>query len=288
LATTADASRSSKPIFSKKLATPRNAYHNYNHVNINPIHSLVPLSFKTLFYVPIIMGTVKIEALVDSGAFSSAISLSEFNRIRAQKTENPVTRVEKVKNEVVRVANGTPARIMFRADIKIQFACRSINEKFVVIDKLNSAILGIPFFKNNNILIDLAKKRLQCPDFTLQINQIVQKDGTQKKVFPKNTFPVATVSKQVIEPNEQVVIFCKIDASKEKGINLSGVIEPSIPFEKRTELCVTSSLSKSDERGYFPVGILNLSPVSLHHSSKYSSWKAQVPNSAAGSVFNTY
>jgi hypothetical protein len=205
------------------------------------------------------MGSVKVQALVDTGAFSSAISLFEFNKIRSQKPDNPVTKLEKVLNEVVRVANGTPARIMFRAIIKMQFAGQTLNEKFVVIDKLNSAILGIPFFRNNGILIDLAKKRLKCPDFTLQINQIVHKDGSPKKVYPKNMFPVATISKHVIEPNEQVVIFCKIDANKEKDTNLSGIIEPSIPFEKRTELCVTSSLSKSDERGYFPVGILNLS-----------------------------
>ena len=204
------------------------------------------------------MGRLRTKALIDTGAFSSAISLEDFEKLKNMRN-SPASQIVTLRNESVKVANGTPARMLYRAKIKFCFAGKDFYETFVVIENLNSPILGIPFFENNGIIIDLAKKRLQCPDITVQLNELQKKDGTTLKLTEKKVFSVITASKIDIEPNQQSIILCKLDKDDEGESNLVGVIEPSITFENRTELCVTSSLSKMNEKGFFPIGVINLS-----------------------------
>ena len=163
------------------------------------------------------------------------------------------------EDECVKVANGTVAKIACRATLRFTFAGQTFDETFMVLPQLDAIILGIPFFTTNKIVIDLANKRMQLPetDFTVQLNQIIRADGTKGKVYKKNVYPVMTNAKVTIEPNEQAFVMCYIDR-KDGEEGLCGIVEPWVHFEKRTDICVTSSLSKENEKGLFPVGMINL------------------------------
>ena len=186
----------------------------------------MPLQYKrTLYYVPIVAGHVKLDALVDTGAFSSAISLQEFGKLQEQKNVKVVFDVKKITNESVRVANGTVVSIKFRANIQLKFAGQTFVEEFMILEKMNSVILGAPFFEKNNITIDLVNKRLNCPDFTLQLNQVQTATGTVGKVYRKNFFLAVSSGKLTVEPKQQIVLKCSVDHPKNDDEVLCGIIE---------------------------------------------------------------
>ena len=198
--------------------------------------------------------------MVDTGAYLSALPMAVLRELqRLAKDVNPVIKTYTLPRDKVKVANGTVSEILCRAEIRFSFAGRTFVEEFMVMQALDSIILGIPFFEKNKVVIDLANKRIQIPDvdMTIQLNQIQRKDGTKAKVYKKNVYPVLAHAKTVIQPNEQTILYCSIDIN-EGDKELCGVIEPWVSFERRTDLCVTSSISKANAKGLFPVGILNL------------------------------
>ena len=213
------------------------------------------------------MGNHESKALVDTGAFNSALPLSIFSRL--SQSPDIVVSKRKVPCEYVTVATGAKARVLTRATIKIKVMGKEISEEFMILDCIQHVILGISFFEKNDISIDCKSKRLHFPDMTAQMNEMLSSDGKKKKkVYPRNTYPVYTSKKMVIRPNEQSIILCKIEGLEEPEnvVNLCGIIDPLASFEKRTDLCVTSSLSKANRDGLFPVGIINLqgTPVTLN------------------------
>ena len=234
----------------------------------------------SLFYIHVQIGTHATRALVDTGAFNSALSLTEFLQI-FQTNPHAVTSREKVQNEHVRVANGSTARVVYRAKINLHVLGRDMIEEFMIINQLNNPILGISFFKNNDITIDCKTHRLHFPDMTAQLNEIVQKDGKIKKLNKKNTYPVQTCTKITIQPNEQVIVNCFVDGLDETEPMRStcGIIEPSLTFERRTDLCVTSSISKADKDGRFPIGLINLAgnPVTVNPKAAVGKLKILSP-----------
>ena len=59
---------------------------------------------------------------------------------------------------VVKVANATHAKTLGQVEITFTLANQVFTEKFLLLPKMNNPILGLPFYKNNRILIDVASK----------------------------------------------------------------------------------------------------------------------------------
>ena len=74
--------------------------------------------------------------------------------------------------------------------------------------------------------IDVTNRKLHAPDFTFQLNEITLK----------------TTRKIQIHPNSQEVLQCYPSNDLPDGI--VGIIDPNPRFERKTGLCMTSSLSK--------------------------------------------
>ena len=217
--------------------------------------------FKNLFYIDVTVGPVHQRALVDTGACQSAMSKFHLDKILL-RSRSSIKKREEIPNDYVRVANGHQVKIHEYVDIELDVCGSKIIEKFMVFSVLHSVILGAPFFKNNQITIDLANHRLTIPDqdITLQLNQIMQRDGKPVKTYKKNTYPVVTETKLVIGPNEQRIIFCHVERgdNEDRSEKISGIVEPNVRFEVRSDICVTSSISKEDDKGKFPIGVINL------------------------------
>ena len=234
-----------------------------------------------LFYVRVSCGLTKTKALVDTGAFNSALPLKEYQEIITRDRSVLVTS-RKCEREYIRVANNTRARILQRATLRFSFMGKVFVEEFMVIDNLNHMILGLPFFANNDITINCATKRLHFEDMTAQLNEILKPNGKTAKTYKRNAYSVKTTGKIVIRPNEQTVITCRLDTGKnplpEEG-PLCGIVDPSTAFEQRTDLCVTSALVKVDDEGNLPVGLLNLSSsdVTLHTKTAVGKLKILSP-----------
>ena len=91
----------------------------------------------SLFYIHVQIGTHATRALVDTGAFNSALPLNEFIKI-FQTNPHAITSRAMVQNEHVRVANGNTARVVHRAKINLHVLGRDMIEGFMIIDQLNN------------------------------------------------------------------------------------------------------------------------------------------------------
>ena len=154
---------------------------------------------------------------------------------------------------------------------------RDIAEEFMIIDNIRNTILGFSFFEQHDVTVDCKTQRLHFPDMTVQLNAILQDGGNIKKVYGKNTYPVHTTRKIVIKPNTQTIVMCKVEGLESTGTTNAtcGIIEPLVSFEKRTDLCVTSSISKATEEDLLPVGLINLAgnPVTINPKTAVGKFK---------------
>ena len=273
-----------KPTEPKKLATrPRNDSGTLSD-NFYPeaaiINNLSGDPSTKLFFIEVLMGTQQIRALVDTGAFNSALPLHEFLRL-SQSNPHVITAKRKIKDELVRVANGSTVKVTSRATIQMRILGRDIAEEFMIIDGINNIVLGFSFCQQNDVTINCNTQRLHFPDMTAQLNMIMQEDGKPKKVCGKSTYPVHTTKKIVIQPNEQTIVMCKVDGLEKTGTTnpTCGIIEPLPSFEKRTDLCVTSSISKATEEDLLPVGVINLTgnQVTLNPKTAVGNFKILSP-----------
>ena len=90
--------------------------------------------------------------------------------------------------------------------------------------------------------IDVKNRKLHAPDFTFQLNEITSIDGSPRKIYSKHKFTLKTTQKIQIHPNLQEVLQCYTSNDLPDGI--VGIIDPNPRFERKTGLCMTSSLSK--------------------------------------------
>ena len=241
---------------------------NINNLSGNPTNKL--------FFINLIMGTHETNALVDTGAFNSAMPLIDYMRL-SQIKKHVILSKRKISSEFVRVANGSTKKIISRVTIQMHILGRDIAEEFMIIDNIRNTILGFSFFEQHDVTVDCKTQRLHFPDMTVQLNEISQEDGNIKKVYGKNTYPVHTAKKIVIQPNEQTIVTCKVEGLESTGTTNTtcGIIEPLVSFEKRTDLCVTSSISKATEDDLLPVGLINLAgnPVTINPKTAVGKFK---------------
>ena len=98
---------------------------------------------------------------------------------------------------------------------------------------------------------------------------MIQNKAGEKKHCrtPKKPFALYTVKKLTIPPDCQQLIQCDL-ADHPEMRNKTGVLEPSIKFEGKTGLCITSSLSLIDENGLTLIAAINAQPYMITISAK--------------------
>ena len=103
---------------------------------------------------------------------------------------------------------------------------------------MDSVVLGNPFFKKYNIEISPGENLLKLPEMTYQLNDIrIPKEGRRK--IPESRYPVFMFQKITVKPQNQEILYTKIEFSK----NLEGHTGKIIPleeYENSTELKLSS------------------------------------------------
>ncbi len=150
---------------------------------ILPLFPLVGLKRrKVMYYVPLNVANSSFDALVDTGACLSAIPLSLFNTLNEGSPENIKICAEK-PNFQVQAANGDNCNVLFKTVISFELGGQKFNEEFLVLDKMNTPLLGLPFFIYNKIDLLTSKGMLQMPNMTYQLNTMrkpLTKDKPEK------------------------------------------------------------------------------------------------------------
>ena len=179
--------------------------------------------------------------MVDTGAFSSAIAPCVVENIKSNFPQS-VNICKNSPSSVVKVANGETVRTLGAVELTFRLGCRNFTEKFLLLPKMNRPILGLPFYEKYNMSIDVKNRKLHAPDFTFQLNEITSIDGSPRKIYSKHKFTLKTTQKIQIHPNSQEVL--QRYPSNDLPDGIVGIIDPNPRFERKTGLCMTSSLSK--------------------------------------------
>ena len=138
------------------------------------------------------------------------------------------------------MADGTSISIALRCSLIISIGGQSFHENFLVLPQLNSTLLGMPFFKNQEIVFHPSKGLLYLPDYTFTIPQKNTKTVTKKYILEN-------VSRMSIAANQQEILECKLH--NENGIGhlgkAIGIIEPSTKFEQKKDSALCHQIVKS-------------------------------------------
>ena len=121
---------------------------------------------------------------------------------------------------------------------------------------MNSVVLGNPFFKKYNIEISPGENLLKLPDMTYQLNEIKIPSQGRKKI-PKTKYPVCLLQKIVIRPQQQEILYAKIDVPK-KLEGHTGIVIPDEEFGASTDLKLSSAVIKVGEDNNLSLIAINL------------------------------
>ena len=122
-----------------------------------------------MLYVPLdFENNHTVDALVDSGAFVSAIAQDDLETIK-QKAPNNILKIDEPPNFQIQGANGQLEKPVSTATLKFEIGENSFAEHFVVMMKLTGPIIGFHFMGNNIVVIDTTHGLILFPHLTMQV-----------------------------------------------------------------------------------------------------------------------
>ena len=131
-----------------------------------PLSSTIVLKRKEeMLYAPLdFKNGLTIDALVDSGAYVSAIFQKELDRIKQQAPSN-ILKIDEPPNFQIQVANGQLEKPIATVTLKFDIGRHIFAEHFVVMETLT----GLHFMKHNNVVRDATHGLIRFPHLTMQV-----------------------------------------------------------------------------------------------------------------------
>ena len=135
-----------------------------------PLTSTVVLKRKQeMLYVPLdFENNLTVHALVDSGAFVSAIDQDDLETIK-QKAPKNILKIDDPPNFQIQVANGQLEKPISTATLKFEIGDNCFAEHFIVMKKVTGLIIGLHFLRNNSVVVDTTHGLIHFPHLTMQV-----------------------------------------------------------------------------------------------------------------------
>ena len=200
-----------------------------------PLTSTVVLKRKQeMLYVPLdFENNLTVDALVDPGAFVSAIAQNDLETIK-QKAPNNILKIDDPPNFQIQVASGQLEKLISTATLKFEIGDNSFVEPFVVMKKLTGPITGLHFLRNNSVVIDTTHGLIHLPHLTMQVKTASSETTTKPK-------PVITDEALTIPPTTRKTITTFIDHPSKW--NTTGTVTPLEKFTETASLLISHSMS---------------------------------------------
>ena len=200
-----------------------------------PLTSTAVLKRKQkMLYVPLdIENNLTVDALVDSGAFVSAISQDDLETIK-QKAPITILKINDPPSFQIQVANGQLEKPLSTATLKFEIGDKLFAEHFVVMKKLTGPIIGLHFMRNNSVVIDSTHGLIHFPHLTMQ----VKTTSSERTTKPQ---PVITDKTLTIPPTTTKTITAFIDHPSKW--NTTGTVTPLEKFTETASLLISHSMS---------------------------------------------
>ena len=149
-----------------------------------PLSSTIVLKRKReMLYVPLDFDNgLTIDALVDSGAYVSAIAQKELDRIQQQAPSN-ILKIDDPPNFQIQVANGQLEKPTATATLKFDIGDHIFAEHFVVMKNLTGPIIGLHFMKHNSVVIDTTHGLIHFQYLTMQVKSASSQGSAKPQPF---------------------------------------------------------------------------------------------------------
>ena len=132
------------------------------------------------------MNGLTIDAVVDSGAYVSAMAQKKLDRTKQQIPFN-ILKIDEPPNFRIQVANGQLEKPIATATIKFDFGDHIFAECFVVMKNLTGPIIGLHFKRHNSEVIDTTHGLIQSPHLTMQVKKALNQKVLNPKLFSSTT-----------------------------------------------------------------------------------------------------
>ena len=200
-----------------------------------PLTSTVVLKRKQeMLYVPLdFENNLTVDALLDSGAFVSAIAQDDLDTIK-QKAPNNVLKIDDPPNFQIQVANGQLEKPLSTTTLKFEIGDNSFVEHFVVMKILTEPIFGLHFMRNNSVVIDTTHGLIQFPHLTMQVKTASSERATKPQ-------PAITDEALTIPPTTTKTITAIIDHPSKW--NTTVTVTPLEKFTETASLLISHSMS---------------------------------------------
>ena len=134
-----------------------------------------------MLFVPLdIENGLPIDALVDSGAYVSAIVQKELDRIQ-QQAPSKVLKIDDPPNFQIQEANGHLKKPTATATLKFDIGDHISAEHFVVMKNLTGLFIGLHFMRHNSVVTDTSHGLVHFPHLTMQVKSALSQTSDKPR-----------------------------------------------------------------------------------------------------------
>ena len=173
------------------------------------------------------------DALVDSGAYVSAIAQKELDRIE-QQAPSIILKIDDSPNFQIQVANGQLEKPIATTTLEFDIGDHIIAEHFVVVKNLTGPKLGLHFTEHNSLVIDTPHGLIHFPHLTMKVKSAL----SQTSVKPQ---AVVIHDSILIPQRTSKTITAFVHHLSEW--NTTGTMTPVEKFTKAASLIISHSIS---------------------------------------------
>ena len=220
-------------------------------------------------YVPLdFENGLTIDALVDWGAYVSAIAQKELDRIK-QQSPSTILKIDDPPNFQIQVANCQLEKPTATATLKFDIGDHIFTEHFVVMKNLTGVIIGLHFKRQNSVVIDTTHGLIHFPHLTMQVKSAL----TQTSAKPQ----VVLIHNSITIPQQTTkTITAFVDDVSEW--NTTGTVTPMEKFTETASLIISHSLSTITDRK-IAVRVTNIreSPYTINKNTQIAEFSVVTP-----------
>ena len=210
-----------------------------NEIYLSLTSTVVLKRKQEMLYVPLdFENNLTVDALVDSGAFVSAIAQDDLETIK-QKPPNNILKIDDPPNFQIQVANGQLEKPLSTAPLKFQIGDNSFADHLVVMKKLTGPIIGLHSKRNNSVVIDTTHGLIHFPHLTMQVKTASSETTTK---------PQAVIIDEAltIPPTTTKTITAFIDHPSKW--DTTGTVTPLEKFTETASLLISHSMSTINDK----------------------------------------
>ena len=217
-----------------------------------------------LGYLPLKIGHEYVDALVDTGASISALPKSLVDTLR-ELFPMHLMFPEKGKTYKIRTADGKAVPTLGTVIVHFAIGSEEYFEKFLILETMNTPILGWPFFERQDFKIDCRKRILFTKDMSIQMNHMLLQEEEAEMdplVAPKKGktdkgIALHTTKTLTLPAGRLDYVTCELSTEDQNLTGLTGVVESFPAFVRKTGVDVGDSLSTVNNDKQVNVGLLN-------------------------------